>query len=97
MSLALQAPRSDTSDLMLILLLSRRTFRCKHPGCTTTCHTASGLSKHKKKHTAEGGRELGCSQCEYTSNRRDILRQHFLRQHGPELPVSLQETRRGFV
>lgn len=72
----------------------QRIYRCEHPGCGCEYHSASGLSKHKKKHVPVT-KVVYCDNCEYSSNRRDLVRQHFLRQHGKSLPPSLQEIRRG--
>ncbi|KAH6840603.1 hypothetical protein B0I37DRAFT_384656 [Chaetomium sp. MPI-CAGE-AT-0009] len=72
----------------------QRIYRCEHPGCGYEYHSASGLSKHKKKHVPVT-QVVYCDSCEYSSNRRDLVRQHFLRQHGEDLPPSLQEIRRG--
>ncbi|KAK3296691.1 uncharacterized protein B0H64DRAFT_390091 [Chaetomium fimeti] len=69
-------------------------YRCEHPGCGGEYHSASGLSKHKKKHLPVT-EIVRCDVCEYSSDRRDLVRQHFLRQHGPDLPPYLQEVRRG--
>jgi hypothetical protein len=56
--------------------------------------SASGLSKHNKKH--EDGR-VACNKCNYSCERRDSVRKHFVTQHGLDLPDYLRDTRKGYA
>ncbi|KAI3323947.1 hypothetical protein HD806DRAFT_496045 [Xylariaceae sp. AK1471] len=63
----------------------RRLYSCQFVGCEFNCRTASGLNKHERtKH--QQGQPIQCPECEYSSIRRDRVRNHFKTQHPMQAP-----------
>ncbi|KAK0716229.1 hypothetical protein B0H67DRAFT_645873 [Lasiosphaeris hirsuta] len=69
---------------------------CKYDGCNATYSDPSGLRKHcVQSHGKPGPLSVSCGECNYTSLRRDRVRDHFRKQHsGIALPENLQDKKR---